>query len=83
MPTSLVQLGPLSIQTEGPNQQINRAGFEADQALGQSYLDKVPEPDSDRQLAWQAGRMSLQDRNAFREAGNQALVSYNTIITSK
>ena len=65
------------MQTEGPHQQINRASFEADQALGQNYLDKVPQPDSDRQLAWQASRMSLQDRNTFREAGNQALVNIN------
>ena len=54
---------------------MRRVEFEADQALGQNYLDKVPEPSPNRSLSWQASRLSLQDQNAFREAGNNALVS--------
>ena len=72
-----MQLGPLSVQTEG--HEMNRVEFEADQALGQNYLDKVPQPGPNRSLSWQASRLSLEDREAFLQAGNDALVSTLTI----
>ena len=53
---------------------MQRVEFEADQALGQNYLDKVPEPGPNRQLSWQASRLSIKDQETFREAGNHALV---------
>ena len=67
-----MQLGPLSVRTD--TNELKRVEFEADQALGQNFLDKVPKPGPYRSLSWQTSRLSLEDQEAFREAGNNALV---------
>ena len=75
MPSTLLQMAPLSNRTEGPQNNLNRAQFEIDQVRGQSYLERPPTADPERYLTHRTRQMTLQDQQTFLNVGNNALVS--------
>ena len=78
VPTELVQISPSSVLIDDRPHQIQRTAFEIDQVRGQAILNKTPAASSDRVLTGFSRRLSLQDQDAFRETGNNALVSTTT-----
>ena len=76
VPTELVRISPSSVMIEDRPHRIQRTAFEIDQARGQAILNQTPDASSDRVLTGFSNRLSLDDQNAFRETGNNALVRF-------